>query len=241
MSDFFQLWEGGPYFAQAEHFKLGTDSVLLADFVRLTGAKRGIDLGCASGILALLLLSRSVRLRMTGLEINPAAADLALENMEKNALSERSEIIRGDIRDHRRLFQAGSFDLAVANPPYFAPNSGYHSPDKARAAARGELQCDLRDVCAAAAFLLKTGGTLSLVYRCERMPELLRTMADFGIEPKRLRFVQYSAVSAPKLFLIEGRKGGKPGLKTEAPLLLTDGDGNESEEYKRIYHLNGRP
>lgn len=240
MSEFMQLWDGGPFFAQAEHFKLGTDSVLLADFVRLTGAKRGIDLGCASGILALLLLCRSDRLRMDGLEIDPAAVGLALENMEKNALSARSEILCGDIRDHRSLYKAGSFDLVVANPPYFAPNSGYSSPDSARAAARGELQCSLRDLCAAAAFLLKTGGTFSLVYRCERMAELICTLTEFGMEPKRLRFVQYSAAAAPKLFLLEGRKGGRPGLKTEAPLLLTDSDGNESEEYKRIYHLSGK-
>ena len=236
MSEFVQLWDGGPCFAQAEHFKLGTDSVLLADFVRLSGVKRGIDLGCASGIIALLLLCRSKTLHMCGLEIDPAAAALARENMEKNVLSDRSEIICGDIRDHRALFKAGSFDLVAANPPYFAADSGFLSPDTARAAARGELQCTLHDLCAAAAFLLKTGGTLSLVFRCERFPELLRTMEELGIEPKRLRFVQNSASSAPKLFLIEGRKGGNPGLKIEAPLLLTGSSGNESEEYKRIYH-----
>ena len=51
------LWPGGPQFLQAAHFRLGTDSVLLADFVRPGGAKRGIDLGCGGGILGLLLES----------------------------------------------------------------------------------------------------------------------------------------------------------------------------------------
>lgn len=236
MSEFVQLWDNGPCFAQAEHFKLGTDSVLLADFINPSGAKRGMDLGCASGIIALLLLTRSDKLHMCGLEIDPAAVGVAQINMAKNALSDRAEILCGDIRDHRALFKAGSFDLVAANPPYFAPNSGFSSPDAARAAARAELQCDLSDICTAAAFLLRTGGTFSLVFRCERLPELLRTMAQCGIEPKRLRFVQNAASSAPKLFLIEGRKGAHPGLKIEAPLLLTDKDGSESEEYKRIYH-----
>ena len=49
------LWPGGPQFRQAEHFRLGTDSILLADFVKTDGAARGIDLGCGSGILMLLL------------------------------------------------------------------------------------------------------------------------------------------------------------------------------------------
>ena len=51
MANIEALWEGGPQFIQSEHFKLGTDSVLLADFVNTASRKRGIDLGCGSGIL----------------------------------------------------------------------------------------------------------------------------------------------------------------------------------------------
>jgi tRNA1Val (adenine37-N6)-methyltransferase len=48
--------------------------------------------------------------------------------------------------------------------------------------------------------------------------------------------VQYRAASAPNLVLIESRRGGKPSLKIEAPLILTDENGNDTEEVKRIYH-----
>ena len=60
MPNFESLWENGPVFAQAEHFKLSTDSVLLASFVKCAGMKRGIDLGCASGAISLLLLERKI-------------------------------------------------------------------------------------------------------------------------------------------------------------------------------------
>ena len=103
MPEFTALWEGGPAFAQAEHFRLSTDCVLLADFVNVAGRKRGIDLGCASGAIALLLLWRSPRLHMTGLELLEDAAELAEKNMEKNALQDRSRIICGDIRRHRAV------------------------------------------------------------------------------------------------------------------------------------------
>ena len=82
MRDFEPLWPGGPLFCQAEHFRLSTDCVLLADFVNTSSAAKGIDLGCASGAIGLLLLSRSPRLHMTGLELLPQAAALAGENME---------------------------------------------------------------------------------------------------------------------------------------------------------------
>lgn len=236
MAEFNELWQGGPVFAQAEHFKLGTDSVLLASFASAKSAHRGIDLGCASGAVALLLLSGNVRLHMTGLEIVPEAAELARENMEKNSLSTRAEIVCGDIRRHRELFRSGEFDLVVSNPPYFPLGSGRLSPDKERAAARGETDCTLLDICAAAAFLCRTGGRVCFVHKPERLSELFCAMSASGIEPKRLRLVCHTHNSAPNLVLVEGRRGGNPGLKIEPALVLRNPDGTETDEILKIYH-----
>lgn len=236
MPVFESLWEQGPVFAQAEHFKLGTDSVLLSSFVKSPGAKKGIDLGCASGAISLLLLQRLPKLHMSGLEIVPEAAELARENMAANGLEDRSCIVCGDIRRHRELFKSGSFDLVVANPPYFPQGSGYSSPDEGRAGARGEALCTLEDICAAAAFLCRTGGSLCMVHKPERLSELFCCMTKHGLEPKRLRMVCHRADSAPNLVLVEGRRGGKPGLITEPMLVIREADGSEADEIKRIYH-----
>jgi tRNA1(Val) A37 N6-methylase TrmN6 len=236
MTDFTELWPGGPRYAQAAHFPLGTDSVLLADFVPLAGAEKGVDLGCGGGILTLLLLERSARLRMTGLEILPAAAERARDNLRENALEDRGEIVCGDIRRVRSLFRAGSFDLVVANPPYFPAGSGALPADPEKAAARGEGSCTLDELCVAAAFLCRTGGRFCLVHRPERLSEVFVAMSAQGLEPKRLRFVCARAGAAPSLALIEGRRGGAPGLTVEPALLLEHDDGAESEELRRIYH-----
>ena len=236
MAEFNALWSGGPVFAQAAHAPLCTDSILLADFVRPERAARGVDLGCGSGILALLLLHRARALRMTGLELLPEAAELARENLARNGLEKRSEILCGDIRAHRALFPAGGFDLAVANPPYFPVERGALSPDPDRAAARGELTCSLEERCAAAQWLLRTGGSFCLVHKPERLAEVFVSMSGHGLEPKRLRLVCPREGTAPSLVLIEGRRGGKPGLRIEPPLVLTDPEGAESGEIKRIYH-----
>ena len=99
------------------------------------------------------------------------------------------------------------------------------------------LPCEgsLEDFCAAAAFLLPTGGRFCLVYRPERLTALLGCLHESGLEPKRLRFVSQRAESAPSLVLAEGRRGGKPGLVIEPPLILTDAEGRESAEVRRIY------
>lgn len=230
------LWPGGPQFLQAAHFRLGTDSVLLADFVNTAGAARGIDLGCASGIEMLLLLTRASKLHITGLEIVPEAAALARENLALNGLMERGEIVTGDIRDHRALFRTGSFDLLVCNPPYFPQGSGARAQNSDRAAARSELLCTLPELCRAAAFLLRTGGRAFFVHRPERLSELFVCLTGAGLEPKRLRLVCRDAGAAPSLVLVEARRGGRPGLTIEPALCLQNPDGTESAEYRRIYH-----
>ena len=61
-------------------------------------------------------------------------------------------------------------------------------------------------------------------------------MSRRGLEPKRLRLVCHRADSAPSLVLVEGRRGGRPGLKVLPALLLQNPDGTETEEVLRIYH-----
>ena len=238
MPDLFRpLWPEGPLFRQAEHFRLSTDSVLLADFIRPGSARRGIDLGCGSGVLSLLLLLRSERLDMTGLELLPEAAALAEENLAANGLAERGRALCGDLRQARSLFPAGSFDLALSNPPYFAADAGRLPPDPGRAAARSEQSCTLSELCEAAAWLLRSGGSFSLVHKPERLSELLGCLSSHGLEPKRLRLVCDRADSAPSLVLVESRRGGRPGLAVEPCLILRVADGSASAEQKRIYHL----
>ena len=239
MANIEALWEGGPQFIQSEHFKLGTDSVLLADFVNTASRKRGIDLGCGSGILPMLLMQRSPALSMTGLEINPAAAEVAQENLRINGLFGRGHITVGDIRECRSLFPSGSFELAVANPPYFVPGSGKVSPDADKASARAELDCTLRDVVSAASYLCPTGGSFCLVQRTERLTDLLCLLREYSLEPKRLRFIAHSARHSPSLVLVEARRGAASGLKVLPTLYLRNDDGSETEETLRIYHREG--
>lgn len=230
-----ELWPGGPVFRQAAQAPLGTDSVLLADFAAGKGA-RGIDLGCGSGILSLLLLAGAPQLHMTGLELREEAARIARENLERNGCAGRSAVLTGDIRRVRELFSTGSFDLCVANPPYFPAGSGASAPDPARAAAREESECTLEELCAAAAYLLPTGGRFCLVHRPERLAELFGAMSAHGLEPKRLRLCCHRPDAAPNLVLAEGRRGGRPGLKIEPILFLHDVEGRETAEIRRIYH-----
>jgi len=236
MDEFTPLWPEGPVFCASRHFPLSTDSILLADFARARRGETGIDLGCGAGILTLLLLHRQEGLAMTGLELMPEAAVLAERNLAANGYTDRGTVLTGDIRRVRERFPSGSFDFAVSNPPYFPARSGAHSPDAERAAARSESTCSLEELCAAARYLCRSGGSFYVVHRAERLTDLFCTMRANAIEPKRLRLVCHHSAAAPSLALVEGRRDGRSGLTVEPTLILFDADGGESAESRRIYH-----
>ena len=236
MDAYDELWTGGPRFAGSEDgFKLSTDSVLLAHFCAGIRAKRIMDLGCGAGVLPVLLRLSHPHSDIGGVELQPEAAELARENLAANG-DDASGILTADLRQHRALLPAGAYDLVVSNPPYFPTGSGIAAPNEARATARDERCCTLGDLCEAAAYLCRWGGAFALVHRPERLSEIFCTLTAHGLEPKRLRTVQYKARYAPNLVLIEARRGGKPGLDIEKPLLLCNADGSDSDEVKTIYH-----
>ncbi|NLV86556.1 MAG: tRNA1(Val) (adenine(37)-N6)-methyltransferase [Clostridiales bacterium] len=236
MPSFDELWPTGPRFKQSENsFKLSTDSVLLADFVNMRRAGNCLDLGSGCGVLCILLAFKNLQSQILGIELQKDYADLSLENLRENALDGRVSVINADLRSHRSLFPAESFDLVVSNPPYFPLGSGYMAPSPHRAAARGEENCSLSELVSCAKWALRYGGSFALVHRPERLSEIFCAMSSSGIEPKRLRLVSYSAHKAPALALIEGKRGGKAGLKIEAPLIMTDEHGGESDEVQKIY------
>lgn len=216
-------------------FRPGTDTFLLSSLPRLKAGLRVCDLGCGTGLLGLLLLQRQPELHVTGLDIQEAAIRLAEQAAAENELEGRLTFRLGNLRKVKEQFPAGGFDLAVCNPPYYPPASGAMAGDGARRTARAEVTCTLEDVCRAASYLVRWGGTFCLVHKPERLADLLCTLRENGLEPKRLRFVCKTGGNAPSLVLAEARRGGKPGLTVEAPLLLQNSDGTPTSEVDAIY------
>lgn len=239
MTGFDELWPGGPRFKQQpDSFRLSTDSVLLAHFAAPIRGKRLIDLGCGAGVLTVLLSHARPGVRVEGVDIQAESAELCRENMAENGF-DGSAILTGDLREYRSLLKAGDYDLVVSNPPYFPVKSGYNAPLDSRAIARDERCCTLDDICAAAKYLCRWGGAFAMVHRPERLSEIFCALTKHGLEPKRLRMVQYKEGHAPNLVLIEARRGGKPGLNIEKPLILCAPDGTDTEEVREIYHRIG--
>lgn len=219
-----------------EHFCFGTDAVLLADFARVKRGDVVVDLGTGSGVILLLLSTRTQAERLTGVEIQSDVADMARRSVTLNALETKVDILCLDLIEAPERLGLGSADCVVCNPPYGKAGTGKHSENDVLRIARHEVCCTLADCVRSASRLAKSGGRVYFVHQSERLFELAAAMQAHHVEPKRIRLIQSSADKAPHLVLVEGIKLGKSGAHFLPTLLLYDENGSETEELRRIYH-----
>lgn len=234
MSDYKKEYIGSDItvFVSKEH-TFGTDAVLLADFAAPTAKNKCCDLGSGCGIIP-LLWCKGKTAEITAVEIQKKGYNQILEAIEYNKLENRLTAINSDLKDLKGKVQFGYYNVVTMNPPYTAEGSGIISSENADKIARHGTMCTFTDICECASKLLNFGGRLCMCIRPERMCELFTEMKKFRIEPKRIRFVSKCDGKVPWLVLVEGKLGGKSGLKVDPELHVYNGD-SYSDEMKNIY------
>lgn len=220
----------------SDEYKLWTDTVLLADFSAPKKKDNACELGSGCGAIPLIWFRNDSVNHVTAVEIQEEACSLLERSIRLNNLDGKINVVNSDLRDLNGKLKAGAYDLVVCNPPYKAEGTGIKSKNSAQIIARHESMCNVDDIICAASKLLNFSGRLCMCQRPERLSDLICTMRKYSIEPKRLRFVQQRMSKAPKLFLIEGKKGGKPGgLIVEPVLFIENEKGDFSKEMLDIY------
>ena len=221
---------------EQEGYRFSLDAVLLADLTRIRKEDRVIELGTGCGVIPLVLAYRArTERKIEGVEIQPELAELARKNVNENNFGDRIEIHQMDIREISSGFEAGSFDLALSNPPYRKPGTGRINPDRQKAVARHELAATVADVFEAARYLLRVGGRVAIVYPATRLPNLLRSALDYGFSPKRLTIIYSYPRGSSRLVHLECRKGGGEELKVEQPFYIYGQNGHYSDAMKEFY------
>lgn len=216
-------------------FCFGMDAVLLSGFAQVKEGERALDLGTGTGIIPILLAAKTPGEHFTGLEISKTSADMARRSVELNDLGARMEIVQGDIKEAGELFAPASFDVVTSNPPYMIGQHGLVNPDMEKAAARHEILCTLEDVVRAAARLVRSGGRFYMVHRPFRLAEIIRTLSEYRLEPKRMQLVYPYIDREPNMVLIEAVRGGKPRMTVEKPLIVYEKPGVYTSEITGIY------
>lgn len=216
-------------------FKFSLDSVLLADFVTINlRSKMIMDFATGNAPIPMLLSCRTKAI-IYGIEYQRCVYELGVQSVIENGLEKQVYLLNFDVRELSSKFESDSFDVITCNPPYFrSGNDKYFNQNEIKSIARHEIFLNVDDVLKQAFYLLKSGGNFAMVHRTERFVEIIDKMRKYHIEPKRIRFVYPKVGRDSDLFLIEGTKNGKSGLKLMSPLVVHNEDNTYTDEVAKI-------
>ena len=210
----------------------GTDAVLLSYFCRTHKYDKICEFGTGCGIISLLISKDNFFEKIDALDIQADAIELINKSIELNDLNEKINAINIDLKEYNKNEY---YDIVVCNPPYKIMNTGLLNKDKGAQIARHEVMCTIEDITKKASQILKFGGRLYLCHKPERLCDIITAMKNAKIEPKVLTLVQQRNSIDPWLMLIEGKKGGKPGITIGKNLVIENDDGTYSDNIKKYY------
>jgi len=215
-------------------YRVAVDAVLLAAAVDPAAGERVLDLGAGVGAVGLCLARRVADCTVTGIELQPALADLARRNATLNGLSERVQTLVHDLAQPLPA-ALGLFEQVVSNPPYLAAAVADPPPDPSKALATIESSADLRRWLEVAVGTLEPAGTLTLIHRSDRLKEIATHLAACGWGDLTVKPLMPAA-----RVLVRARRADRPAQHAAPPLVLHRPDGGYSDEAEAILR-HGQP
>lgn len=216
-------------------FRAAIDSVLLAAAVSVSAGDKVLDAGCGTAAAALCLAAREKDVSVTGMEIQADMARYALRNVKANGVDGRVGVIQGDITSPPLEIQDMLFDHVMANPPYMEMGAGSTPPDPSRAIATVEGEHGIDPWITFPASVLKNKGTLTVIHRAERLPDILSVMSGrFGDIRVFPLWPGPGADKPAKRVIVQARKGSNAPLRLLPGLVLHRKDGSYTRETDAI-------
>lgn len=180
--------------------KVGTDGVLLGLWADARNAKRVLDVGSGSGLIALMLAQRNSGATIDAIDIDTDAVRQTKINAEASPWYGRICCHLSSLQDYAKVCSV-KYDAIVSNPPFF--NQSLKAANEKRTLARHSDSLYMEEVIEISSGLLREGGRLSLIYPHQEKENLIELALKNGLFVSRITNVYPTPTSEPKRVLIE--------------------------------------
>ena len=220
-----------------EVFSYSIDSVLLSRFPEIPSRGLIVDLCSGNGAVGLFASPRT-KAPIIEVEIQERLADMAERSIHLNHLEDQVQMIHDDLKNLLNHVPRTGVDLILCNPPYFkVSETSKKNVSEYYLLARHEITTNLEEICDIARHALKSNGRLAMVHRPDRFLDIIDTMRQYNLAPKRIQFVYPKMGKDANMLLIEAIKDGSTdGLKILPPLFVHKENGEYTDDIFEIYY-----
>lgn len=222
-------------FQKKNGFRFSVDAVLIAKFFKPSKKGVVVDFGTGTGIIPLLISDNQRINKIYGVEIQKNIYEMAKKSVEINGCGDKIEIVNCDINNIEEIFSKDSVDYIISNPPYFSLNGGTLSKSETKKISRHESNIDMDTLIYKAKRILKSCGTISFIYKTERLQEIIVILNKYLFNIHRIRFVHTQEDKKASLVLIEAVKEKKKAIIIEPPMIIEKKSGEYTDEYNEYY------
>lgn len=169
--------------------RINTDSCVFGDCLRSLPDSAPpptacLDIGCGTGLLAIMMAAKFPAAQVTGIEPAKAIAEIARENAASCPWQDRIVVETIRLQDFSGYAESEGYDLIACNPPFF--QNSQLSADALRAIARHDVELTSEDVAKGIARLLSPVGTAWLLCTSADESVWIRQFEATGLMPAEI-------------------------------------------------------
>lgn len=230
--------------------KVGTDSIILGSWAQVSGAKRVLDIGTGSGLLALMMAQKTGEsTQIHAIEPEPNAHEQALENVANSPWANKLLVQQAALEQLLSQESPHQYDVIIANPPYYQAHqpreadSHLHKMTDERKTARQTDSLSIADLLHGVAMLLSDDGCFYCVLPVEAEALLTQAAALQGLCISACLNVQTTVKKKVKRQCWRIVKTAKESVvrTSDEQLVIHGDDGAYSANFKRLcssFYLN---
>ncbi len=217
-----------------ELFKFSLDSILLAEFVKLSSKTTNILDLCTGNASIPLILSTKTNSHIEGIEIQSNIYNLAIKSIKYNQKNKQIYLYNEDIKNCINYLKNKKYDIITCNPPYFKNYEFSELNDlTSLAIARHEIKVTLEDIFEVASKYLNTKGEFYLVHRVNRLDEIIILGNKYKLNVKNIELIKTTKNSKPSIVLVKCVKDSKCGI-----IINNVKDISNLKTYKNLFKEN---
>lgn len=217
--------------------KVGTDGVLLGAWANIQDKRHILDIGCGSGLIALMAAQRALEAQVAGVEIDLSASKDAEENVRNSPFSNRMQIVCADILQWAKS-HAHQYDYILSNPPYHVETLLPPSASRAKARHTDGGGLTFEALLHAVSLLLAPntqGACFSVILPAPSVCSFIASASAYSLElSRKTNIVTRPGKPAKRVLLEFCLSTDVPSIMMEDQLHLVGDNGKRSPQYEDL-------